>query len=185
MGSPFLVGVESGRDIIWWQEPGYRTPRDLLGFGTALWRPLYAGVHGFWDGFYSTLWSDGYYSGMIPEPLREMPWNMDFLSAGALLGLVPSLALVIGAVRSPGRLQTGLAFLCLLGFFAAQLYLFLKVPMYSMVKATYTLGLIPAYAVLAASGFEPLLRGPLTRAAVAGLVACGSVSAFLAYFVVG
>jgi hypothetical protein len=44
LGSPFLVGTEASRGIHWWQEPGYRTPRDFFAFGAALEQPLYASV---------------------------------------------------------------------------------------------------------------------------------------------
>jgi 4-amino-4-deoxy-L-arabinose transferase-like glycosyltransferase len=182
LGSPFLVGTEASRGIHWWQEPGYRTPRDFFAFGAALEQPLYASVHGFWNGLYASLWSDGHYSGRIPAPQSVKPWNEEFLIAGALLGLVPSLALLIGVARSMRRLQTALLSLCLLTLVAAMLYLFLRVPHYSAVKATYTLGLLPAYAVLAASGFEPLIRRPAARSVIVGALACGAMAAYRAYF---
>jgi hypothetical protein len=38
-----------------WQEPGYRTLGQLTGFGPRLVRPFLSAMHGFWDGYYSTL----------------------------------------------------------------------------------------------------------------------------------
>ncbi len=182
LGRPFLIGTETSRGIPWWQDPGYRTPRDFLVFGAALEQPLYASVHGFWDGLYASLWSDGHYSGRIPVPGSVQPWNEEFLIAGSLLGLVPSLALATGVARSTRRLQTFLAALCLLGFLVALLYLFLRVPHFSAVKANYTLGLLPAYAVLAAAGFEPLIRHPIARSTIVGALACWALAAYRAYF---
>jgi hypothetical protein len=181
-GSPLLVGTEAARKILWWQEPGYRTPEDFFRFGVALQHPLYASVHGFWDGLYASLWTDAQYSGRIPAPLAVKPWNLDFLLAGSLLGLVPSLALLVGIARSTRRLQTALASLCLVTFVSAMLFLFLRVPQYGIVKATYSLGLLPAYAVLVAEGCEPLIRHPIARSAITGAMTCGAVAAYRAYF---
>jgi hypothetical protein len=59
----------------------------------------------------------------------------------------------------------------------------LHVPIYSTVKATYTLGLLPAYAVLGTAGLEVMMRGPISRALVGAGIACWAVAAYAAYFV--
>jgi hypothetical protein len=160
-----------------------RTPRDFFAFGAVLHQPLYASVHGFfWDGLYASSWSDAQYSGRVPAPTAIKPWSEDFVIAGSLLGLVPSLALLVGIARSARRLQTALASLCLFTFVGAMLFLFLRVPQYGIVKATYSLGLLPAYAVLVAAGCEPLIRHPVARSAITGALACGAVAAYRAYF---
>ena len=75
------------------------------------------------------------------------------------------------------------AVFCVNVYISAILYLFLIIPIYSTAKATYTLGVIPCYAVLSAAGFDVLIRGPLRRAIVFGVIACWAVGAYLAYFV--
>jgi hypothetical protein len=66
----------------------------------------------------------------------------------------------------------------------AMLYGFLNVPYYCIVKATYTVGLLPCYAVLLAAGFGVLTRTRIARAAVYGLLTCWGLCAYLAYWVV-
>jgi hypothetical protein len=65
-GNPFplVVGALSGAQQ-WWHDPSYRTWLQVLSFGQSLSYPVYAGVKGFWDGVYSTLWLDGFNSGLI------------------------------------------------------------------------------------------------------------------------
>jgi hypothetical protein len=73
---------------------------------------------------------------------------------------------------------------CLAAFFAAMVYGFLHVPYYCVVKATYTLGLLPCYAVLVAAGSGVLMRGRIARGVVYGVLSCWGLCAYLAYWVV-
>ena len=52
----------------------------------------------------------------------------------------------------------------------------LLTPYYSTAKAFYALGLLPCYGVLAATGLEPFLRRPFSRAVIWGLVVITSYS---------
>jgi len=188
LGRPFVGGWEAGRGIVWWQEPAYRTPWQFVAFGSSLVRPIYAGTDRFWDAFYSTLWSDGYLSGFITFESRP-PWNDGFLVAGPLLASLPAagiLAGAAGALRRGGqtdRRRLLFAAGALGVYLAAMLRLFLVLPIYSTVKATYTIGILPCYAALGAAGLGLLLRGPLLRAAGYGLLACWGVCSYLAFFV--
>jgi hypothetical protein len=189
LGRPFVGGWDPSRDIVWWQEPGYRTAHDFLSFGPALVRPLFAAVHGFWDALYSSLWTDGFLSGTIPVAGSGVPWNLDFLLSGPVLGLLPALAVALGALRCAApcrdgrRLQLVFASSAGLSFLVAIAYLFLVLPIYSTGKATYALGLLPALAVLGAQGFDMLSRTVLARALVHGVLACWALAAYAAYFV--
>lgn len=188
LGKPFIGGWETRRGMEWWQDPGYRTPRQFVTFGASLVRPLYAGTDRFWDSFYSTLWSDAYLSG-IPKKELWPPWNYDFLIAGPLLALVPTAAMLAGMARAlrragwPHRKHLLFAASAVSVYVAATLHLFLALPIYSTVKATYTIGILSCYCVLGAAGFRLLLRTPLVRATVYGLLGCWGLSAYLAYFV--
>jgi hypothetical protein len=144
-----------------------------------------AGIRGFWDSIYSTLWLDGALSSMIAYDYLP-PWNFTPMIAGSWLGLIPTAAIVIGvstAARGSARRAQVFAVLCLTVFFAAFLDRYLKLPTYAVAKATYTLGLSPCYALLAAAGFRPLLGNRWLRATVYGLLACFGAAAYAAYFV--
>jgi hypothetical protein len=74
---------------------------------------------------------------------------------------------------------------CSIGLYlAAIFYLFLTVPILSSAKATYTLGLIPCFALIGTAGFEILMRQRFLRAAVYGLFACWAVGSYLSYFAI-
>ena len=182
LSTPFAGGHESSATR-WWQDPGYRTPRDLLTFGAALVRPIYAGIHGFWDSIWSTMWLDGALSGVVwPPP----PWNYRPMSALALWSLLPAAAIAAGFVRAFSKSPPAGSRLCALAvvaYFAAVAGLYAGLPIYSAGKATYALGLLPAYGLLGAAGFELLPRNGYARAAANGALLCWAASAFAAFFV--
>ena len=142
---------------------------------------------GFWDSLYSTLWLDGFLSGMAIYRVRP-PWNDDFMLAGAWLGLIPTALLLLG-LGAPLRerlagSRAALLFAsgCLAIYLAAILDVWVRLPVYSAAKASYTLGLAPCYGLLIAAGAEAFLRGRLARSLTAAMVSCWAVAAFLAYF---
>lgn len=189
IGKLFVGGWDSSREILWWQDPGYRTPAQLVTFGEALFYPIFSGVNGFWDSLYSTLWMDGYLSG-IGNYLRKPPWNYGYMFSCGWLSLVPSVAIGLGILKTLWRPQqsvpqgTLLAVCCLGVYIFALLYLFLNIPFFSITKATYTMGLIPCYAILGAAGFDILARRYFLKQIVYGLISCWAFSAYAGYFVV-
>lgn len=189
IGRPFAGGWDISRGVEWWQDPGYRTSSQLFTFGRSLLFPIHSSYKGFLDAFYSSFWTDGYLSALNDFAWRPA-WNYDFLTSVALLALVPSAGIITGAAASllhPEKsLRNGelFALSSVAVYFAALLYLFIKVPIYSTVKATYTLGLIPCYAVLCSAGFNALTGSSVARAFVFGSVASWAVSAYLAYFII-
>jgi hypothetical protein len=188
LGQPFVGGWDPIRGISWWQDPGYRVPQDLLSFGEALLFPIHSSLLGFWDGLYSTFWLDGYISAIAHNP-SAAPWNYDFMLSMALLSIPMTVALFVGilaAFRAPYSepQQVKLFAVCCVGLYlVALIYLFITVPHYSAVKGTYTLGLIPCYAVLIASGFNVVIRNRISRAIVAGYLCSWCVFGYVAYFV--
>jgi hypothetical protein len=183
-GRVFIGGWDLHRDIAWWQDPGYRTMRQCLGFGESLFYPVYSSIYGFWDALYSTLWADGFLS-EIDRP----PWNYRFMLSGIWLSLIPSAAIVLGALLSLKRGKEAsrqiLRFCtaCLLIVLAAIFYLFLSVPVLSSAKATYALGLTPCLAVLGAAGFEAMASNRVVRALLVAGMVCWAAASYLTYLV--
>jgi hypothetical protein len=181
-GRLFIGGWDLHRDIAWWQDPGYRTLRQCLGFGESLFYPVYSSIYGFWDALYSTLWADGFLS-EIDRP----PWNYRFMLSGIWLSLLPSAAIFFGALLSlrkgndATRRILRFCTVCLVVIAAAIFYLFLSVPTLSSAKATYALGLTPCLAVLGAAGFEAMASGPVLRALLVAGMACWATASYLTY----
>ena len=71
----------------WWQAPGFHFAGYYLRFGASLWAPFFAGFHSFWDGIYSTLWSDALLGGVARAADRHPQWNY------AAMAGVPALSL--------------------------------------------------------------------------------------------
>lgn len=186
LGNPFPGVFDALVVMQWWQDPGYRLWSHLFSFGHAVIWPVFAGITSFWDMFYSTLWLDGLNSGLMDF----IPWNENFMIAGALLALIPSLLMLIGIIsmwtnkRSSHRhavmFSTGVIVL----FLAAMIDMYMVCPVYSRTKASYTLGLLPCYAILMAAGAEPFLKNKIVRSIALALFACWAVAAYCAYFVV-
>jgi hypothetical protein len=189
LGKPLILG---GGDVAneheWWQDPSYRTWEQLGSFGTALVRPVYSGAWSLWDSLYSTMWLDGLVIGSIATPAR-VPWNLRWMEAGAWLALVPMALLVSGALsplRKEQRQSRPAVCFALAGiavYLAAIVDVYLRMPIYSTAKATYMLGLIPCFGVLAAAGAEPLMRFRWFRGLVFAALACWAVAAYAAYFI--
>ena len=187
LGNAFIGLFDPLQMMQWWQDPSYRTLSHLFSFGQALTRPVYAGVTSFWDMFYSTLWLDGINSGLADVIL----WNTNFMIAGALLALLPCFFIITGIVsallnkdikyRNVVIFSVGLLSL----FLSALIDMYIVCPVYSRTKASYTLGLLPCWAILIAAGAEPFLRKRIIRSVALALLACWAFAAYAAYFVVG
>lgn len=175
--------------LSWWQEPGYRSAAQFIRFGAALLRPVYSGVNGFWDSLYSTLWMDGYLSGLVGPGCP--PWNYAFMAASGILALIPSAGIAVGLLRvfigKRSEERRGLSFAagCVVLYAAAILIVYLRLPIYSTGKASYMLGVTPCLALLAASGLDALSSIRAVRAALYGFLTCWAVAVYAAYFVVG
>jgi hypothetical protein len=188
LGGPLLtLGTVRGF-IDWRQDPGYRTWSQLWFWGGALTRPIYSATLGLWDAFYSTLWLDGYLSGVVVFDARP-PWDYDLLCAGAWLALLPTAGILLGIFRglvgkdALKRDALGLSVVCLGVFLAAFVGLFLLNPVYTTAKATYTLGLMPCYAVLLCAGLERMCAGRISRALVYAGMTCWGLASYCAYFI--
>jgi hypothetical protein len=109
--------------------------------------------------------------------------------SSAWLSLLPTAALLLGSgailFRFKQTLRGGelFALVCLGTYVAAMIYLMVRVPSFSTIKATYTMGVLPCYAIVAATGFEPMLRTRVGRVVVAGGMAAWAVAAYGAFFI--
>ena len=158
-GTPLIQNWETDAGHRWWQDSSYRTLHDYMCFGRGLSTPLFSGFAGVWDGFYSTLWGDGQCSGAASIWVAP-PWCSDLMSVGALLALIPTLAILVGGgmflirwFRRPNLRDTailGLGFVT----FTALVFVTLQLPSYSIAKSFYGLsGLLPL-CVFAALGLD-------------------------------
>jgi hypothetical protein len=185
LGTPIPTSLAGGN--AWWQDPSYRTLSQLASFGISLSRPIYGGVWSLWDTFYSSLWLDGNVSGLVIPP-RLFHWNAYWMLAGAWLAVVPMAFIVLSPVacfrRELRPARDALLFsLAALGvYLAAIIDVYIGHPVLSTAKATYTMGLLPCYGLLAAAGASPFLRTRILRAVIFSAIACWALAAYLAYF---
>ena len=161
-GSPLIGNWDTATGYHWWQNDGYRTSAFFLRFGDVLVHPWFSAFRSFGDGMYSTLWGDGLIGGVrdIPRP----PWNFDFMAVGYWLSLLPSLAILGGAVLALVRFvrrpsAEWLLMLALSGLSSlAVVYMSLVVPSYAQSKAFYGLFALIPLCAFGASGFSFVAR---------------------------
>jgi tetratricopeptide (TPR) repeat protein len=174
-GTPIIGSFDVESGFRWWQDPGYNTSAYFLRFGRSLVEPFFSEFNGLADGLYSTLWGDALWGG-VAERRGRPPWNYDLMAAGYLLALVPTFALIVGAVaavvefvRRPmpeWGILIGLACLMVLAF----LFHFLRLPYACHVKAFYALPAILALAAFAGLGFDLLTLKSVGGRALWGLL---------------
>jgi hypothetical protein len=187
LGAPYVGGWDPSRGAAWIQDPGYRTPSDLLTFGAALDRPIYDVFTGLWDALYATFWLDGFLGSSAFAPAAP-PWHYGYAVACALLALPLTAMMLAGFVRSLRRPRTREQEALLFASAAVALYvgailaLYLRLPVFSTVKSSYTLGLAPCYGLLFAWGADLLPRRPAVRALLVGYLAAWLAFVFRAYF---
>jgi hypothetical protein len=187
-GKLLVGGWDPVRGILWWQDPGYRTPSQIVSFGRSLWQPIHAGFYSIADGFFASLWLDCNFSGLNDWETRS-PWNMPLLLAAPWPALVLSVAIAAGMLRGIWCRDAGLRHALqlaggsLLLYLAAFVLLWFEVPAFSQAKASYTLGLTPAYAILCVAGLDLLPSHRWIRSAMIAFVLCWSVLVYGTYFV--
>lgn len=187
LGKPFAGGWDPAAGNRWWQEPGYRTWDQVTTFGVSLDRPVWSSAWSFWDSLYSTLWLDGSTSSLVAPPPGNV-WNATWLVVGAWLGLLPTTLIFASLITvwlksvSTARPALLACWVALVIYLAALLDLYLRLPIYSTAKASYTLGLLPCYALLAAAGSLPVLRYQIPRALLYGALACWAIGVYFTYF---
>jgi Dolichyl-phosphate-mannose-protein mannosyltransferase len=185
-GKPIIFGGTPESGFLWWQDPSYRTWNQLTSFGRSFVQPVYSGCWSLWDSLYSSLWLDGFVSGTATIP-QGVPWNLNLMEAGAWLGLLPAGLMLCGLAagwRMAPRAAWAFAVAAIAIYLAAVADLYVRLPIYSTAKATYMLGLLPCFALLAAAGAGPFLRFRLSRAILFAALSTWAVAAYAAYFIV-
>ena len=172
-GSPIVNDWDPASGFAWWTDEGFHTAAYFTRFGQCLVHPFYSGFHGFADGIYSTLWSDGLYGGM-PAVRSRPPWNYGLMAAGCLLALVPTAIILTGMMACVRKfiqhpepawfLLLGLPFTTL----AALVYMNLKLPFYCNVKAFYGLMALLPICAFGVVGWDILIK----RTRILRLVLC-------------
>ncbi len=163
-GSMFVTAYVGPTGLVWWQDPGYATKAYYMRFGQALVAPLFSGFNGFADGLYSTLWGDGLCGGVASQSVRP-PWNYDLMTAGYLLAVLPTIAIVVGAmamsislIRRPQAVWLLLAGL-VVPMGVGLIYFPLKYPYYfGTTKAQYGLPAMMSLCAFGAWGMDILTR---------------------------
>jgi len=143
----------------WWQDPGFHTKQYFLSFGSVFKYPYFSGFYSFFDAIYSTLWGDGYYGGR-PGFEERAPWNYEYMSTVYFLAVPASLAFLLGVWRMAWDMIKNLNrswFLLLGSVFVvgfAMIYMALKIPYYSLVKAFNGLALVVPFSIMCAWGID-------------------------------
>jgi len=192
LGKPFVGGWDAGRGITWWQEPGFRNISSFLTFGKSLIYPVYAATHSFWDALYSTMWVDGLLGSQSSYESRP-PWNYNYVLTCALLSLVPTIALVnslLFPVRTKEFNQSTtyiivISSISVIIYIAAIMYLYFHLPIYSTVKASYSLGILPCYAILIAAGLKYFIDSKTMKPVITSFIIWWGMSSYLGYFSLG
>lgn len=187
LGKPFIGGWDPANGLYWWQEPGYRVIEHFTTFGLSLFYPIYAGTVGFWDSVYSNFWTDAGLGGFISKDGSSY-WNLSFMLALPLLSLAPTIAILSGSLSifKPRELKNNsiliFATACVTIYFAALMYMYILVPMHSQGRATYTMGIIPCYAILCAQGVSMFSKGAVTQGIFTGLLLVWGIFSFISFF---
>lgn len=187
-GKPFVGGWDPCRHLVWWQDPGYRLCSDYFSFGRSFQQPVFASFNSLLDGFYSTFWSDGYLSGNM-SVWAKPPWNYSCLAAETGLSVVPASLMACGiavAFWRSGKRDSWpftLLMVSICVFLAALVHLHLSLPIYSTAKASYSMGLTPAYGAMAALGAEKVIWTRYRGRVVAAALIVWAVLSYASFFV--
>lgn len=188
LGKPFIGGWDASRGIVWWQEPGFRTWQDFTTFGHALISPIYSATYGLWDSLYSTFWLDGLL-GAVANFEQPLPWHVDFMTALALLSIVPTIGLIAGLLVTLRNIIAGKASAIVifsvtvtLFYTAAIVYFYLAAPTFVAAKAGYCLGILPCLGIITAVGLNELAKSKNIKFVVSSLLVWWGMFSYIAFF---
>jgi hypothetical protein len=164
-GDPFVANWDGRAAPVWWQDPGFRTPYDMVRVIDAIRNPFFAASDGILAGLYSSMWADAYAAGVVDVRLEPPPWRLPLVALGPLLGLPLTAALVIGwfATVRAAIVQRDPAFALVAALVAcaafAALWIGIAVPIGSITKAAYSMIVAGPLGVIAAVGLD-WIAGP-------------------------
>jgi len=186
-GKPFLGGWGADAAFKWWQDRGFNSPGDLWTFGTGLTHPVYAAFGSLWDGFYSSMWLDAHLGGGDFE--NRPHWNENFLVSSALVGLLPTLGVLLGLAlplvrrrdATPATLFASVVTIAVIG---AYFTFNLRNPCFASGKAFYAIGALPCLAFAAGLGLEALATSRWLRPVVVAAAACVPLWSVASYLII-
>ena len=189
-GDPFVGGWEARPGMGWWLDPGFRTMSHFTRFGRVFDQPAFAGLGGFWDGIYSTMWGDGMLSGLAGTSPLPPWWSPSLQSAGYLLAFIPLLFLCVGFVRLAAAFvrrpspDDGLILFVPILVLGALVVMSLRVPSVAQDKAFYGLMAIGPLSVILAAGMVSLGgRHGWRMAILLGALGCWAAASFATYWI--
>jgi len=162
-GNALLGNFDLTSGFAWWQDPGYGMAAQYTRFGQSIVAPLFSGFNGFADGLYSTLWGDGLCGGAASLSARP-PWNYNLMATGYWLAILPTIAIVIGAVAMLISLirRPQAEWFLLIGLVVstgiALIWNEFKLPYYASAKAFYGLPVMVSLCAFGAWGMDILTR---------------------------
>jgi Tfp pilus assembly protein PilF len=162
-GTPLVGNYDAISSYHYWMDPGHGTLAFLTRFGRSLRAPFYSGFASLGDGLYSTAFGDGLCGGSATW-IGRLPWNYDLMATGYLLGLLPSVAIVIGLGWALIKLyqEPRSSYFLLLGVLGglatATIFHVLRYPYYGHCKAFYETSASLPLCALGAVGLDLLAR---------------------------
>jgi hypothetical protein len=166
------------------QPPGYRTPGFYLTFGSVFAHaPERSRWSSFWDSYYGSMWMDTHFNMTGFTDRKASAYGSVLL----ILALLPSAAICLGLVRSLKRLVGDrlfeadsalitFAFVMTLGL----IWHSLRTPSITVIKAIFSLSLLPAFAVFSGFGFTAMAKN-LGRFSAALYVSLAVLFSFIGY----
>ena len=169
-GKPFIANWDDESGFYWEQPPGYRTPGFYLKVGSVFTKhPERSRWSSFWDGYHGSMWMDTHYNMIDFRDQKANALGTVILA----LALLPASAMCLGFAGSLRRIvrcrQFGADFALVLSSIVTMLVLIwytLQIPYITTLKATYSLSLIPAFAVFAGFGLYQMAQNLGKYAAV-------------------
>jgi hypothetical protein len=173
----------------WWQDDGYRTSSYYARFSKSLREPFFSGFYSFADGIYSTLWGDGLCGGATALKERP-PWDYELMAVGYLFAVVPTLAILVGAIVALARFirQPSADWLLLLGlaysFAVAAVFISLVVPSYAQAKAFFGLLALVPLCAFGAIGWDWFAsRGKVVAAVLWILLGMWAINSYVSLWI--
>ncbi len=187
LGSLVATGWNPERGMAWWQDPSYRNWAQLASFGEALSYPIHSGMGSLWDGLYSTFWLDGLVSA-VDESWRPL-WNMPYMLSTAWFAIPMTIAILFGLLVTARRVWANVApvelfvLASIAVYMTAFVMLYLQLPIYTTVKASYLLGLIPCIAICFVNGVSILRNSRIGSRLIHGYLGAWCALTIAAYWI--
>ena len=161
-GDPFIGNWDQESNYRYEQLPGYRTSSFYTSFGSTFFhQPEHSRWASFWDGIYTSLWSDPFSTFLNYED----PMTLPLVSTILVLAILPTIAILIGfgnafqqIIRRDWDHPYFILIITTILTIAALIEFTLEVPFFSTINARFLLSLTTSIGVFAALGMQTLSR---------------------------